>query len=131
MTSETPAERALLRVRAEMARKKMSQRDVAGILDWSQSRVSKNLNERIELGVNDLGDLCFAVGISLTEAVRDQGLEFCAELTPTEVRVLEGLRHIPQGLSDYIVGFILHLSGTAKHRPERHAGPLDKPRKRP
>lgn len=77
-----------------MAKKNLSQRDLAGILDWSQSRVSKNLNARIELGLDDLYALCFAVGITLVEAVRDHGVEFCADMTPTELRVLERYREL-------------------------------------
>jgi len=83
------SEHVRLRLREEMAKKDMSQRDVAGILNWSQSKVAHILNGRVELGVDDLEAFCFGVGIQLTEAVRDRGLEFCAEMTPTEMRLLE------------------------------------------
>ena len=91
---ESASIRARARIRAEMETRHLSQRDVAGILGWTQSRVSKNLNARVELGLDDLESLCFAVGITLTEAVRDHGLEFCAEMTPSELRILERIRQL-------------------------------------
>lgn len=117
--TESAAERARERIRAEMAKKRLSQRDVAGILNWSQSRVSKNLNAHIELGVDDLAGLCFAVGIPLTEAVRDRGLEFCAEMTPTELRILERIRQFPPQMKDAMM-MVLQLHATTP-APERYA----------
>lgn len=75
-----------LRFREEMARKKISHRDVAGILGWSQSRVSHILNGRVEMSIDDVAEFAFAVGLTIVEAVRDRGLEFCAEMTPTELK---------------------------------------------
>ncbi len=83
------SEHVRLRLREEMTKRDMSQRDVAGILSWSQSKVAHILNGRVEMSVDDLEAFCFGVGISITEAVRDRGLEFCAEMTPTEMRLLE------------------------------------------
>lgn len=114
--------RARARIRAEMEKRHLSQRDVANLLGWTQSRVSKNLNARIELGVDDLESLCFAVGISLTESVRDHGLEFCAEMTPTELRILENLRGLPAPERDAIATLLRVKSS----QPERHARPLKK-----
>ena len=124
MTTDTPAERAILRIREEMARKHLSQRDVAGIMGWTQSRLSKYLSGRIQPGVNELADLCFGVGISLVEAVRDHGLEFCADMTPTELRLLEQFRLLPQNAQDAILT-LLHVQRKTS-APERHAGPLKK-----
>lgn len=110
--AESPSERARLRIREEMARKHLSQRDLAGILDWSQSRISKNLNARIELGLDDLAAMCFGVGLSLTEAVRDHGLEFCAEMTPTELRVLERFRQLPPPIMEAVMTLLQVPSNT-------------------
>lgn len=106
-----------------MSRKGLTQRDMAGILGWSQSRISKNLNARIELGLNDLAALCFGVGISLTEAVRDRGMEFCAEMTPTELRLLERVRALSPNQQAAVMT-VLHITP-----PEgRRAAPKPKPR---
>lgn len=83
------ADNARVRVRDEMQRKNMSQREMADLLDCSQSKIAKLLTGRIEMTVNDLEQLCFAVGLSPVEAIRDRGLEFCAELTPTMLRRVE------------------------------------------
>lgn len=79
----------------------ISQRELADVLtretreQWTQSRVGKVLTGRVELQLNVLAVMAEAVGISLTEVVRDRGLEFYAELTPTEVRLLDWLRKRP------------------------------------
>jgi transcriptional regulator with XRE-family HTH domain len=126
--ADSASDKARMRIREEMARKHLSQRDVAGILDWSQSRVSKNLNAKIELGLDDLEALCFAVGIRLTEAVRDHGLEFCAEMTPTELRVIEKIRSFtPQKLEAALYMFDMR---TATRHEERGATKRKEPWKK-
>jgi len=124
--AETASERARLRIREEMARRHLSQRDVAGILEWSQSRVSKNLNARIELGLDDLAALAFAVGLSLVEVVRDHGLEFCADMTPTEFRLLQVVRKLPTNVRDGLLGF---MEVKAPEVERRHASPIKSPNK--
>jgi len=118
------AEQARERIRDGMREKALSQRDVAELLKWSQSRVAKLLNARVEMGVDDLEALCFAVGITLTEAVRDRGLEFCAEMTPTELRVLERFRQLQPNVRDAV----MTLLDVRAHTPlsERRAMPARK-----
>lgn len=106
------ADRVRARIREEMARKNLNQADVAGLLEWTESRVSKVLNGRTELGVNELEALCFAVGLAMTEAVRDHGFEFCAEMTPTELRALEQLRALPATVRDHFLGMLAFQSKT-------------------
>jgi transcriptional regulator with XRE-family HTH domain len=91
--TDTTSTRARERIRLEMHRLKLNQADLANQINWTQSKVSKVLNGDTELAVEDLDALCFAVNLRITEAVRDHGMEFCAELTPTELRIVEGLRH--------------------------------------
>jgi transcriptional regulator with XRE-family HTH domain len=112
--------RALRRIQEEMDREKVNQADIAGMLKWSQSRVSKLLNGKLELTVDALASLCFAVGILPTEAVRDHGMEFCAEMSPTELRFLERLRQLTPDMRDaYMKTMAVH----AKTRmEERRAG---------
>jgi transcriptional regulator with XRE-family HTH domain len=114
-----PSEHVRLRLREEMAKKDMSQRDVAGILGWSQSKVAHILNGRVELNVDDLAEFCFGVGLSLTEAVRDRGMEFCAEMTPTEMRFLELLRSMTQADRDAF----FQLAGARMKTEQRRALP--------
>jgi len=91
--TDTASARACERIRIEMRRLNLNQADLATQIGWTQSKVSKVLNGETELAVEDLDALCFGVGVRITEAVRDHGMEFCAELTPTELRILEGIRH--------------------------------------
>ena len=70
---ETAAQRACARIREEMHRRKLSQVDLANLIGWTQSKVSKVLHGETELTVEDLAALCFGVSLRLTEAVRDQG----------------------------------------------------------
>lgn len=88
------SEQVRLRIREEMARKDMSQRDLAGLLDWSQSRIAHLLTGRVEMSVDDLAGFGFALGLAATEIVRDRGMEFVAEMTPTELRLLERIRQL-------------------------------------
>lgn len=115
------------RIRDEMDRQKLSQRDVADLLSWSQSRVGKLLTGRVELGVDDLNSLAFAVGLTLTEVVRDRGMEFCAELTPTELRFLQMWKKSSQADRDAVVQL---LTGRPKlDTEERRASRKKPPRK--
>lgn len=93
---------ALLRIREEMHNKDINQRDMAERLKCSQGRVNKMLNGGVNLRVEDLGALARAVGLPITETLRDRGLEFYAEVTPREQRILERLRqrgsHVEQAV---------------------------------
>jgi transcriptional regulator with XRE-family HTH domain len=114
-----------------MARTKLTQADVAGILKWTQPRVSKVLRGRVELGVDDLGALCFAVGLSPTEVLRDRGLEFCAEMTPTELRVLERLRQLSPPLREaFLVVLQAHIGPNDARSATARRPVLGKPRPR-
>jgi transcriptional regulator with XRE-family HTH domain len=103
----TPAERAVLRIREEMAARNISQRDLADRLNCSQGRIAKMLNGNVELRLNDAEELAHAVGLTLVEVIRDRGLEFYAEMTPTEVRMLERLRQRPSAMQGVL--YILEL----------------------
>lgn len=128
MTTETPSARMRARILREMRDRKLSQTDIAGFLEWTQPRVSKVLHGRVALVVEDLAALCFAVGLSLTEAVRDHGLEFCADMTPTELRFLERIRQLDQTSRDAIMQ-ILDVK-TKTRTQERRALPTKAVRKK-
>lgn len=111
----TLAERAIRRIRDEMSTRKLSQRDLAERLGCSQGRVAKILNGRVELRVNDLEELAKFVALPVTEVIRDRGLEFYAELSPTEVRMIERLRARPHLLQGVLL--ILEISGVLATPP--------------
>lgn len=119
----TLAERARLRIREEMARKDLSQREVADLLRWSQSRVARALTGRAGIDLDEVEALCFACGLSVVEAVRDRGMEFCAEMTPTELRILEKIRAADKTYYEALLT-ILHVRPSLT--AERHAGPQPK-----
>jgi transcriptional regulator with XRE-family HTH domain len=91
----TAAQRAVARIRQEMTERRISQRDLASILKCSQGRIAKLLNGGVHLRINDVERMAKAVGIDVTEAVRDHGLQFLAEMTPSELRLLHRLRQRP------------------------------------
>lgn len=111
-----------LRLREEMAQQDVSQRDLAGMLKWSQGRVAKVLTGRVQLLVDDLEAICTVLTLRPTEAVRDRGYEFAAELTPTELRILEAFRRLPKPTADAML-HILKVQDMA-----REEGPKRKPR---
>jgi len=92
----TVAERALKRIREEMTERHLSQRDLADQLQCSQSRVAKILGLGVKLRVDDLSALAQAVRLPLLETIRDRGLEFYAEMTPSELRIIERVRQRPE-----------------------------------
>lgn len=108
------------RLREEMNKNDLSQQSVADLLRWTQSRVAQKLTGRTPITVDELEALCFAIGISPTEMVRDRGVEFCAEMSPTELRCLENLRTIPADERDAI--YVLLRAKTTEI--QRHARPL-------
>lgn len=112
MPAETLADRCRRKIRDEMTRQHLSQRDMAGLTGWSQSRVSKLLNNRVEMGLTDLEGLCFALSLNLCELVRQEGYEYVADLTPTELRVLEAYRQRPQ-LTREAIAHLLGVRDTA------------------
>ncbi len=96
--SRTLAQQAIDRLREEITAKHLSQKEIEGLLGegWSQSRISKILCGTTELTVNDLGALCFALSLSVVEVLRDPEFEFLAEMTPTELRILQRFRALSQ-----------------------------------
>lgn len=118
---DTVAARARRRIREEMTRQDLNQSDVAGRLGWTQSRISKALSGHNKtLDVDDLAALCFAVGLSLVEAVRDHGMEFCADMTPTELRVLERYRQLEPAERDAYLT-LMRVIGPQTRLEERRA----------
>lgn len=113
----TVAVRAMLRIREEMTERGITQRDLAETLHCSQGKVAKLLNGGVRLRLDELDVLARAVGLTLVEVVRDRGLEFFAEMTPTELRVLERLRRRPQALD----GLMLLLDVRTTQAPKSHA----------
>lgn len=99
-------DRVRARLREEAESRRLSYRDLAGFLQWSHSKVTKKLTGRTMIDLDEFEALCFAVGIPATEAVRDRGLEFVAEMTPTELRVLEHYRKLPKHAAEGLLHFL-------------------------
>lgn len=101
MKPATTSDRVRARLREELRARDISQRELADTLSkqtgefWTQSKVAKVLGGHVELKVDDADAIAKVAGIFLTEAVRDRGLEFYAEMTPSELRVLERMRQRP------------------------------------
>lgn len=105
--------------REEKKRRDLSERDLAGFLNWSQSKVAQKLSGRTPITLDEFEAFCFALSVSPAEAIRDRGLEFYAEMTPTELRVLEHFRRATDKMREAIATI---LGVRLKHAaPERHA----------
>lgn len=125
---EKLSDRARKRVREELDRRGVVQRDIAGQTKWSQAKVAQKLTGRTPWTLDELDTLCFIAGVAPSEAVRDQGLEFCAEMTPTELRLLERIRQLDQSTRDAIMQ-LLDVK-TKTRTQERRALPAKAVRKR-
>lgn len=99
-------DRVRQRLKDEKARRHLSERELAQLLSWSQSKVAQKFAGRTPITLDELDALCFALSLAPTEAVRDHGLEFCAEMTPTELRFLERLRQLPPEVRDGLFGLL-------------------------
>jgi transcriptional regulator with XRE-family HTH domain len=119
VTTPQLSERVRLRIREEMQRQAMSQRDIAGILGWSQSRVAHLLTGHVVMGVDDLAAFGFALSLAVTELVRDRGMEFVAEMTPTELRLFERMRQLHPTVLDSLMTLLDVKRTTPAH--ERRA----------
>lgn len=97
-TTSPVAARIRQRIKEEMKSRGITQTMLGDALSrltrefWSQSKVAKVLNGRVGLQLDDLSAICQVIDIGLAEVVRDRGMEFYAELTPTEVRIIEEIR---------------------------------------
>lgn len=108
----TAAERAVRRIREEMDIREITQRDLSERMHCSQGRIAKMLNGRVELRLDDVAELARHVGLPLTEVLRDRGLEFYAEMTPTEVRLIERIRQRPDLLQGVLI--LLEIGGVLR-----------------
>ncbi len=123
----TASERVRLRIREEMHHKKLTQMDLVGRTLWTPSRMSKVLHGKIPMTIEDLESLASAVGLPLTELVRDHGVEFCAQMTPTEMRVLDAFRALPDDADRDAFERLLNVKRLTH---ERRAAPPKPPRRK-
>lgn len=115
-----------------MTRRTLSTRDVSDLLGgsargWSQSRVTKTLGGRVELGLEETAALAFALDLSLVEVVRDPGLEFCAEMQPSELRLLEKIRQLPPATWEALMTLLQIPSRSASSRYAKKPKPIFPP----
>lgn len=73
-TADGLAKHIVREVKAEMARKGMSQEALGALIGWDQRRVSRRLTGEVPFGVAELGQVADALGVSVMQ------------LIPTEVR---------------------------------------------
>lgn len=111
------SQRVRTRLRDELGHLKISQRVTAERLTtqtgelWTQSKVHKILTGQVQLLVDDMELLAGIVGVTLVELTREPGREFVADLTPSELRLLNAIRDNPEMLA-HVMGII----GAAQRR---------------
>jgi hypothetical protein len=105
----TVSQRVRARVRDELAHRRISQRLAAERLSqntgelWSHSKVQKILTGEVELKVDDLAAFARVLNLSLADLMREPGREFVADLTPSELKVLEAIRDMsPRRLAAFL-----------------------------
>src|SRR6185369_12540323 len=111
--------------REELDRKGVTQPDIAGQLQWSQSKVAQKLTGRTPWTLQELESLCFVAGLSPIEAIRDQGLEFCTDMTPTEFRLFERLRQLTPSQLDAVI-VLIDVASNTRAQERRAAAPRPK-----
>lgn len=122
----TLSDRVRARLREALDARHLSQRAIADRLakftgeTWSQPRVGKVLNGRVELKVEDVALLAGLAGLSIVELFREPGKEFVADLTPTELRILTAMRENVT-IFQHIRGLIDALTDEQPKRKHSHA----------
>lgn len=116
-------DRARERLRTEKDRRKLSERDIADLLKWNQSRVSQKLTGRTPITIDELGALCFALDLSPLEAIRDPGLEFAADMTPTELKIHEKIKTLTPDQRAALLT-MLHIAQPDARRALPHKKPV-------
>ena len=116
------SQRVRERLRDEKQRRHLSEREMAELIQWSQSKVAQKLGGRTPITLDELEALCFALNLSPAEAVRDRGLEFYAEMTPTELRVLERIRQLPPSIFEAVLT-IIDVRSHTRAEPRRASKP--------
>lgn len=117
---DTLSTRVRMRLRDELYARKIMQRDACDRLEritgdgWSQSRLSKTLNGEVGLLLDVADALADIAGVTLVDVVREPGRELVADLTPSELQLIEAARARPA-----LLPAILQLLGPAP-RPPRH-----------
>jgi transcriptional regulator with XRE-family HTH domain len=104
-TMAGPAERVRLALERWLDTTKLTQRQFAKDLNKSQPWLDKVLQGVNHVRLEDLDDIAAALRTSAAELVRTDDERYRLELTPTEVRLIERIRHRP-GLIDAVT-FIL------------------------
>lgn len=117
------------RLRVEKDRQGLTEKDIADFVSWGQSKVAQKLRGRTPITMNELEALCFALSLQPTEVVRDPGLEFVADMTPTELRLFERIRKLTPDQR----AAVLTVLGVAPAEPRRATPPPKKtgPQPRP
>lgn len=118
-----PAERVRARLRQWVETTKIGQRELAKDLNKTQVWLQKVLTGENQVRLRDLDDVAKALRTTACELVRSDDERYHFELTPTEVRVIEHMRHRPDTL--YAIASLLRIdlpdSGaapkTARGRP--------------
>ncbi len=96
------SDRARDRLKDEVARQGVSQRDLAKRLqkrdpsdDWTQGRVAKILNGKVKLTVDAAELFAEELGVPVAELFRERGREWSADLSPSELALVERYRSLP------------------------------------
>lgn len=123
------SERALRRIREEMRAKRISQPDLASMMGTHQSWISKLMTGFADLKLDTLAEICLHLGLPVSEVIRDQGMEWYAEMTPTEKRVFDAYRALTPDEKD-LFERLLYRARPAPPVERRHATePKPKPKK--
>lgn len=103
------------RIREELGKRKWSFRHAARLLDWNASSVYHLMDGTVEFRVDDVEAFGTILQMRPTELVRDRGLEFVADMTPTELRLFERIRALDPKQRDAIMT-VLHIAAPEARR---------------
>lgn len=121
MTLSDRARTRLIEVRKQ---RNIGQQELADMIThqtgelWTQSRVGKLLSGAVELRLDDADAMAHALGLPMTEVIRDRGMEFYADLTPTQLRIVEYCRQSPE-LAQHVLAVFSHVEALLRAKQKR------------
>lgn len=111
--------RVVARLRDELHRRGKTYPEIAEYLGWGVTKVAFKFTGRTPLTLNELEQLCFAIGLQPTEAVREQGLEYVANMSPTELYVHQQYQLAPKPIAEAIVQILKNSASGASEIERR------------
>lgn len=122
------------RLRVALGQRRLTQAELCARLTrrtgaiWHQQHMSKLLGGSNPMTLEQLVLICDVADLSMVDLVRQPGREFVADLTPSELRILELVRDVPEATGHIVQLLSIHRTRELTSK-QQHARIREKMRK--